>query len=273
MTLIDASDLKYSYDETPVFEGVHIECRANEVTVLLGANGAGKTTLLHLIARHFNPEKGIVKFDEYDLASFSRSELAKRVALMPQHENRDSTLSVVEVVSLGRLPLVGWWAAYSKSDLEQIDQAIEVTGLESLRHRRIDELSGGEWRRMILARALVQQSSIILLDEPTAGLDLKYQFEVLRHIKRITKQNELTTIVTLHDLNHAAMFADKVSLVGDGKLIAFGPPGETLTADAIKKAFDVQVVIGEHPVLKSPLIVPVIDQVKSPLGREGSSEA
>lgn len=272
MTSLIARELKFGYDRSLVINGVSIECRPGEVTVLLGANGAGKTTLLHLMSRHLKPQAGQVLLDDVDQASLSRSELARRVALMPQHENRDATLSVVEVVSLGRLPLVGWWAAFSKSDHEQVEQAIIATGLESLRHRRIDELSGGEWRRMILARALVQQASVLLLDEPIAGLDLKYQFEVLQHIQRITKENDLTTIVTLHDLNLAAMFADKVGLLGDGKLVAFGAPGETLSEVAIERAFGVRVVISKHPVLGAPLIVPVFQPAASPLSREGEGE-
>jgi len=261
MTDLSTRELRFSYQQKAVVSSVSLQCQPGEVVVLLGANGAGKTTLLHLMARRLKPDGGQVFFDDTSHTDFSRAELARQVALMLQHENRDSMLSVREVVALGRMPTTGWWMPFSAEDHQHIDDAIEATGLQHLQQRRIDELSGGEWRRMILARALAQQASVLLLDEPTAGMDLKYQFEMLQHVRRLTKQNSLTTVVTLHDLNLAAMFADKIALMSQGKLLAMAEPEETLTAELVEEAFGVKVTVMKHPVFSTPLVVPLFTRL------------
>ena len=168
-------------------------------------------------------------------------------------------LTVLDVVSLGRMPHSGWWAPLSNTDISRVEAAIAATGLESLRERSILELSGGEWRRMILARAIAQDASVLILDEPIAGLDLKYQYEVLDQVRHLTKQNQLVTIVTLHDLNMAAMFADRVAILHDGKLLAIGKAEEVLTCDVIRQAFGVDVSVVKHPSLGTPLVIPLHD--------------
>jgi iron complex transport system ATP-binding protein len=224
--------------------------------VLLGANGAGKTTLLRLIANQIKLQSGLISLDERDIAKLSRRKVSQQIALMPQQENRSSVLTVLEVVSLGRMPHRGWFLPLSHADLNRVDEAIQATGLESLRERSILELSGGEWRRMILARAIAQDASVLILDEPIAGLDLKYQIEVLNHVRQLTKQKQLVTVVTLHDLNMAAMFADRVAILHEGKLLAIGLVAEVLTSDFVRQAFGVEVIVVKHPELGTPLLIP-----------------
>lgn len=260
MTRLTVDKLAFAFGANLVIDGASLVCQPGKISVLLGANAAGKTTLLRLISKHLHPQSGAVLLDDADHSTLSRRQLSQTVALMPQHENRDSALTVVEVVSLGRLPSVGWWSSFSAMDHQHVEQAIAATGLEKLRDRHIDELSGGEWRRMILARALAQQASILLLDEPIAGLDLKYQFEVLSHLQRITKENQLTTVVTLHDLNLAALFADTIALMHGGKIIAIGSPRETLTAALIEQAYDIRVTVHANPVHDTPLIIPTLEE-------------
>jgi len=190
----------------------------------------------------------------------SRRALARQIALMLQHENRDSMLTVNEVVSLGRLPAAGWLSPLSTSDHQYVEEALAATSLIALRDRRIDELSGGEWRRIILARAVAQQAPVLLLDEPIAGLDLKYQFEILRYVQQITQKHQLTTVVTLHDLNLAALFASRIALISEGNIIASGSPDKTLTEEVIEQAFGVKVTVMKHPVYETPLIVPLFDE-------------
>jgi iron complex transport system ATP-binding protein len=145
----------------------------------------------------------------------------------------------------------------TKEDHQIVDGAIKRTCLDELRDRPITELSGGEWRRVILARALAQKAKVLLLDEPTAGLDLKYQHEVLHLVQSLTHDRQLTTILSLHDLNLAAQFADVIALLGDEELIAVGSPAEVLTESLIERAFGIPVSILQHPVYGSPLIAPL----------------
>ncbi len=259
MTHLLVEQAKFRYTEQVILDGVSLELRSGEVLVLLGANGAGKTTLLRLIAQQMKLDSGTVSLDGSDVSKLSRRKVAQQIALMPQQENRTSTLTVLEVVSLGRMPHCGWFLPLSTVDHERVDQAIKVTGLESLRERSIQELSGGEWRRMILARAIAQDAPVLILDEPIAGLDLKYQYEVLDQVRHLTKQNELVTVVTMHDLNMAAMFADRVALLHQGKLLAVGPATEVLTSAVIRQAFGVEVSVVKHPELATPLIIPLHD--------------
>lgn len=257
MTHLVVEQAKFGYSKHSILNGVSLELHSGEMLVLLGANGAGKTTLLRLIAQQINLDSGTMTLDDRDITQLSRRELAQLIALMPQHENRGSMLKVVDVVSLGRMPHCGWFLPLSKADHLRIDEAIKTTGLESLRNRSILELSGGEWRRMILARAIAQDASVLILDEPIAGLDLKYQYEVLDHVHHLTKQNQLITVVTMHDLNLAAMFADRIAILHEGKLLAIGKAEEVLTSDTIRQAFGVEVNVMKHPVLGTPLIIPL----------------
>ncbi len=234
-----------------------MDMKAGEVLVLLGANGAGKTTLLQALCRQLSPESGSIALSSRDIGLFTRRALAQKIAFMPQHENRQSEFTVYDVVSLGRTPHCGWWMPFSKQDLNVIDASLEATGLSEARDRLVTQLSGGEWRRMILARALAQDAPILLLDEPTAGLDLKYQFDVLDRIRRMAKVRNLVVVVTLHDLNHAAMFGDRLALLAEQSLIAIGTAREVLTPSLIRRAFHLDVTVIDHPVYGTPFVVPM----------------
>ncbi|MGV3482925.1 MAG: ABC transporter ATP-binding protein [Planctomycetaceae bacterium] len=260
MNPLVARDLSFRYTNQTILDRLSIELRAGEVLVLLGANGAGKTTLLQTLCDQLRPDAGVVLVDQEDIRKFKRRLLAKRIALMPQQENRDSQLRVVDVVSLGRTPHVGWWMPLSEEDHAAVRRSLEITGLTELQERRMTELSGGEWRRMILARALAQHASILLLDEPTAGLDLKYQLDVLVRIRAMARQCGLTVALTLHDLNHASMFADRIALLSDGKLLAIGTAREVLKPELIETAFGVRVTVMDHPVDGSPFVVPLYER-------------
>ena len=256
-TGLESEELSFSYTQRLILDRISIEMKAGEVVVLLGANGSGKTTLLQLLCRQLRPASGSVEIENRDIALFTRRALAQRIALMPQHENRHSELTVQDVVSLGRTPQCGWWMPLSKQDHEAIDDSLEATCLSEYRNRRVTQLSGGEWRRMILARAIAQDAPILLLDEPTAGLDLRYQFDVLDRVRRMANERNLVVVVTLHDLNQAAMFGDRLALLADRSLIAIGTAREVLTPCLIRRAFDVEVTVIDHPVHGTPFVVPM----------------
>ena len=260
MNSLVATDVSFAYASRSILDRISVELRAGEVLVLLGANGIGKTTLLQTLCRQLQPDSGAVLIDQQDIRDFRPRLLARKIALMPQHENRDSQLRVVDVVSLGRTPHCGWWLPLSDDDHAIVKQSLEMTGLTELQERRITELSGGEWRRMILARALSQHASILLLDEPTAGLDLKYQLDVLTRVQSMARRCGLTVVLTLHDLNHASMFGDRLALLGEGRLLAIGTPREILQPTLIEQAFGIPVTVIDHPVHGTPFVVPMYHQ-------------
>lgn len=257
-------DVSFAYSNQAILERVSLELRAGEVLVLLGANGAGKTTLLQTLCRQLHPDSGVVLIQQEDIRKQSAKLLARQVALMPQQENRDSQLRVSDVVSLGRAPHAGWWMPLTAKDHAAVDKAMEMSGLLALRDRRITELSGGEWRRMILARALAQHASILLLDEPTAGLDLKYQLDVLTRVQAMARQCRLTVVLSLHDLNHASIFGDRLALMHDRSLLAVGTPKEVLQPKLIETAFGVPVTVIDHPVYGTPFVVPLYERQGEP---------
>ena len=263
MSILTSKDLTFSYANRMILDRISLEMKAGEVVVLLGANGAGKTTLLQSLCRQLRPESGTIAVADRDIQLFTRRTLAQNIAFMPQHENRQSELTVHDVVSLGRTPHCGWWMPLSKQDHAAIDESLAATGMSEHRQRLITQLSGGEWRRMILARALAQNAPILLLDEPTAGLDLKYQFDVLDRVRRMAKQRNLVVVVTLHDLNHAAMFGDRLALLANRSLIAIGTAREVLTPSLIRQAFDVSVTVMNHPVHGTPFVVPMYPTVQN----------
>lgn len=257
MNELTTDALSFSFSHRLILDRITMEMRAGEVVVLLGANGAGKTTLLRSLCRQLRPDSGSVAISERDIHLLTRRALAQNIAFMPQHENRQSELTVYEVVSLGRTPHCGWWTPFSKEDIRIIDESLQATGLADERERQVTQLSGGEWKRMMLARALAQDAPILLLDEPTAGLDLKYQFDVLDRIRRMAKERNLVVVVTLHDLNHAAMFGDRLALLAEQTLIAVGTAREVLTPNLIRRAFNFTVTIIDHPIYGTPFVVPM----------------
>jgi iron complex transport system ATP-binding protein len=269
MSELASEKLSFSYSNRLILDRISVEMRAGEVVVLLGANGAGKTTLLQSLCRQLRPESGSVRVSGQEIAHLSRRALSQSIAFMPQHENRQAELSVYDVVSLGRTPHCGWWKPLSKSDRGAIEDALVTTGLSELRERLITQISGGEWRRMILARALAQDAPILLLDEPTAGLDLKYQFDILNRVRQMARDRKWVVVITLHDLNHAAMFGDRLALLADGKLIAVGTAREVLTPPLIERSFGISATVIDHPIHGSPLVVPLfqVESARNPGGR------
>jgi iron complex transport system ATP-binding protein len=226
-----------------------------EVLALIGPNGAGKTTVLRALARLLRPQYGRVLLQDRNVWSLSRREVAQNMALSPQNEHRDWPLTVAEAVLLGRTPHRGWLAPFDSKDREVAHNALRCLALESLAERPITELSGGEWRRVVLARALAQEPRALLLDEPVSQLDLKYQLEVLLHLQRLALNDQRTVIVTLHDLNQAAICSKKLALLHQGQLIATGSPREVLTPARLREVYGVEVAIAEHPIYDAPLVV------------------
>jgi iron complex transport system ATP-binding protein len=248
---------RYFSQDRPVLKNVTLQVVPGEILVLLGANGAGKSTLLRTLAGQLEPNAGQVLLDDANLNTLTRRQIAQRVCLMPQFEAPDSQLCVRDHVQLGRAPHRGWWLPMTIEDSQAINDALARMQLEDLADRPATTLSGGQFRRMVLARALAQQAQILLLDEPTSGLDLRFQYQAMNQLKCLAKQSGISIAISLHDLNLASIYADKIAILLDGELMCLGTAIEVITPANILKAFDVHVNVISQAGLTVPIAVPV----------------
>jgi len=226
-----------------VLAGVNLSVAPGEVVGLLGRNGAGKTTLLRVACGALAPDAGRVLLEGRALASTSRRERARSVALVPQDTQVPFPFSVAEVVLMGRTPHLGWLGFEGAHDLDVARAAMERMGIGALADRSVLTLSGGERQLAIVARALAQQPRLLLLDEPTAFLDLRHRLEVLTVVRELAAAGASALVVS-HDLGVAARFCDRLVLLGDGRILASGPPREVLTPDLLRAAFGIEVELG-----------------------------
>lgn len=262
MQPLETQDLTCTYDQQVVLHELFLTLHTGEVLALIGPNGAGKTTLLRALARLLRPKTGTVLLAGQNVWKLSPGAVARRLALAPQQEDTYWPVTVEQAVTLGRTPHRGWLLPYSTHDRQAVEHALQQTELQGLRHRLMTELSGGERRRVILARALAQEPQVLLLDEPTAHLDLKYQAEVLELVQRLAHEDGLTVVVALHDLNQAALCAHRIALLANGALVGFGSADDVLTPDRLAQAYGVNVVVTQHPVYGTPMVAPLLDRQK-----------
>ncbi|MCG8348446.1 MAG: ABC transporter ATP-binding protein [Chloroflexales bacterium] len=257
MTTLTAHNLMYVVNRRTILDRVHLVACPGEVLVLIGPNGAGKTTLLRAMARLLAPSGGAVSLDGRHVWQLAPRAVARQLAFTPQDGDGASSLTVGQIVALGRAPHRGWLLPLSADDRAAVERAMARTGVLPFRERLLSELSGGEQRRVILARALAQEPRALLLDEPTAHLDLKYQVELLDMVRCLAHRDGLTVVVTLHDLNQAAQFADRAALLAEGQILAVGAPAAVLSPALLSQAYGTPVIVVSHPVYGTPLVVPL----------------
>ncbi len=255
---LSAKGIQFSYPGMEVLlEGVDIELFENEIVGVIGPNGSGKTTLLNILSWTTKPQAGEVLAFEKPLGSLSAKERARTMAMVPQEPSVAFPFSVAEIVLMGRGPYLGRWELEGKEDMEITRGALEMTGLSGLWQRRFMELSGGEKQRVMIAKALAQRSRIMLLDEPTAFLDLKHQVEIYGLIRRLAAEHGIAIMVVSHDINLAAMFCDRLAVLSGGKIRAAGPPAEVLSPALLEGVYGVPVVLLNHPDRgDAPLVFP-----------------
>ncbi|WP_417392453.1 ABC transporter ATP-binding protein [Gimesia sp.] len=255
---IELENVTCGYTRQDVLKQVSLIIKPGTVLVLLGPNGSGKTTLLRALFQLVEIRKGSVLIEGESLSQMSRKQVAQKLALAPQLESPQWPMTVEETVQLGRSAHRGWVQPFGVEDTSQVQAALQQTGLTELRQRKITEISGGEWRRTLIARALVQQTNVLCLDEPTTGLDLKYQVEILSLIRNLAHERNLTVILTIHDLNLASSFADQIVLLNKGEIAAIGTGAEVLTEARLTEVYQTPVKVLPHPEYQTPLIVPVL---------------
>ena len=250
--MIELKDVSLGYDHRAVLSNVNLRAVPGKVLGLIGPNGSGKSTLLRGMTRVINIFSGDIFIDGRDIKSIKRDELARLIATVPQNPVLPEAFTAFEVVLMGRTPHLGLLRYEGGKDMAIAWQAMEATQTHLFAERRVGELSGGERQRLIIARALTQQPRVILLDEPTAHLDIKHQVEILNLIKSLCLEQSLTVIAALHDLNLAAQYCDWLVMLDGGEIYAEGTPPNVLTAQNIKEVYGAEVCVYPHPVNKLP---------------------
>ena len=236
---ICATDIKMEIGNNEILKGVSIDSKNREFIGIIGPNGSGKSTLLKCIYRILKPNNGCIMLGEEDISKMSVKESAKKLAVVAQHNYYNFDFSVGEVVLMGRSPHKKSLEPDNSEDYDIVNESLEKVGMLGFKNRSFSTLSGGEQQRVILARALAQQTPCLILGEPTNHLDIKYQLSLLNIVKSLN----LTIISAIHDLNIASMYCDRLFVMKNGRIVGMGTPQEVLTKEFIKEIYDIDVEI------------------------------
>lgn len=240
-SLLHIDNIKFSYDEKEILKGITLNFNKGKFYSIIGPNGCGKTTLIKNISSLLSPNKSTVFIDDKDLTSMNSKEVAKILASVPQNIHINYEFKVYDVVMMGRVPHKGRFEGYNNDDRDIVKKAMDKADIWKFKDKLVTELSGGELQRVIAARALAQDTDIILLDEPTSHLDLQYQIEFLKIFKNIC--NDKVIIAVLHDLNLVSLFSDEIIMLKDGEVIDIGEADKVMTRENIKKVYNIDVEI------------------------------
>lgn len=253
--MLKIQNLSVSYGPRRILHDVSFDVQSGEVLALIGPNGAGKSTLIRAVSGVV-PYSGHIRTNGDDAASLSTQQRARYIATVPQAVALPPAYTVWETVLFGRTPYLGFLGQPSPHDEDIARQSLTRVSALPFAERRVGELSGGEQQRILLARALCQSTPILLLDEPTAHLDLQYQVNILELVSELAHKDDLAVLVALHDLNLAAHYADRIALMVAGTIKAMGKPKDVLQADLIEEAYCLPVQVVKHPFLDLPWVLP-----------------
>ncbi len=253
----DNVSFRYAAGGPLVVDGVTVRLSDGALVGILGPNGSGKTTLLRLLSGTRRPSSGRVLLGDQPIDRLSRKEVARQIAVVPQETELAFEYSAIEIVLMGRHPHLGLFTVEGPEDIRIAHEAMAATGTENLADRPFHELSGGEKQRIIIAAALAQSADLLLLDEPTASLDLGYQLEISSLLQRLNRDHEVTLAISTHDLNLAASICRELILMRDGRVLAMGPTEDVLTPENVRKLYDVEADVRVHGETGHMTVVPV----------------
>jgi iron complex transport system ATP-binding protein len=256
-SLVELTGVCAGYAADNVLTDISLRIDAGQMIALVGANGAGKSTLLRVVSGVLRPRSGSVRLRGMAIHRMPPRDIARQIAVVPQETRTPPGVTARELVQLGRTPHLRHFSGATRRDAEVVDWALEVTGASDLQRRFADELSGGERQRVVLARALAQQPSLLLLDEPTANLDLRHQVGALELMRKMARDNGLGVLAALHDLQLAALYCDHVLLLRNGRIAHQGTPEAVFTAAHLRAAFEQDVALAAHPTHGVPLVAVV----------------
>lgn len=258
--MLEARNITINYGLRKAVADVSVVAKPGEVIAVIGPNGAGKSTLLRALNGTVAPIKGEILLDGRPINSYARRAVARRVAVVAQEADLRFPVTVLEFVLGGRYALSSAWGWESERDLEVARRVLRETETKEFESRFMNELSGGERQRAVLARALATEATVLLLDEPTANLDLAHQASMLRLVRARCSDRESAAVVVTHDVNLAAEFADRVMLLKEGRVVASGSSTEVLSSELLKSVFELDVLVDAHPVTGAPRITPVYEK-------------
>jgi len=253
--IVEVAGVSCAYDGADVLSDVTVRLSPGDFTAVAGPNGSGKSTLIRAMSRVLRPRLGQALLEGRDLYALPARESARSIAVLPQESTLEFEFSCEEVVMMGRAPHLGRFETESERDRAVVRGAMERTGTWELRSRAVLELSGGERQRVLLARAFAQEPKVLLLDEPTAHLDIAFQVQILRLVRELRDEKKTAVLASLHDLNLAAAYADRIVLLSKGKIAAAGTPKEVLVEQILRPVFGADVMVRSHPDTGAPLIL------------------
>lgn len=250
---IEISGLQAGYDHKIVINELDLKIPTGEFTMMIGSNGCGKSTLLKTLCRILPSRRGVITLNGRDLKKQSSKEIARQMAVLPQHPLVPSGIRVKELVAYGRFPYQKPMGGLRKHDFEMIDWAMEVTGITEFKETPVDSLSGGQRQRAWIAMTLAQETPILLLDEPTTYLDMAHQLEILELLKKLNQEHHLTIVMVLHELNNAAKFATHLIGLKNGGIVFEGKPLDVITKENLKTLYNIDASLqldttGSYPV-------------------------
>jgi len=249
---IELKNLSFSYDNHTILEDINMQVADSEIISLVGPNGSGKTTLIKCIDRILKPS-GSILLGGRSIDSLSLQEVARTIGYVPQSSASPLSTTVFDTVLMGRRPHISW--SVSDADLDKVAGVLELMHLEDLAMRDFARLSGGQKQKVLIARALAQEPAVLLLDEPTSNLDMLHQLEVMEIIRYLVSEKKISAVMAIHDLNLASRFSDKLAMLLDGRIFAFGPPEALLSARNMAYVFGVEAIVME--VSGRPYVVPI----------------
>lgn len=255
MNSIKTENLSISYGDLDIVKDLNLNIPKGKITTIIGSNGCGKSTILKTIARILKPKSGSILINGKDIQGLSSKTIAKQMAVLPQSPLAPNGLTVGELVAYGRFPHQSGFGKLMAKDIEKIDWALKIIGMQQYKDRPIETLSGGQRQRVWIAMALAQETEILLLDEPTTYLDLAHQLEILQLLDDLNKSQGQTIVMVIHDLNNAARFADYMVGIKDGNIVCKGTPNEIMTKDNLRKIFNIDAIVINEPINNKPVCI------------------
>lgn len=253
---VEVQNVSFAYPgERLVLHGVNVDVPKGESVALIGPNGSGKSTLLRIVSGVLHPKQGRVLLDGEPIGAISTRDLARYLAMVEQECSIGFDFTVREIVALGRIPHRGRFARETRKDTRAIDRAMELADVSQFADRSIRAISGGERQRVHLGKALAQEPTVLILDEPTTYLDLRHQTQFMSIVRQRASEG-MTVLIAIHDLTMAAQVANRLALMSEGQIIVAGAPRDVLTVENVRNAFGVRAIVGVHPQLASTYVLP-----------------